>query len=179
MVISHNGGYKLFMVGESASNELAALAEGGDTGPLMAEQGTLDDVFDYVAGGGPIMPGHSMTIMVQTKGNYRNLSLAGMLASTNDAFFALKGIRVPEAGTKSRTAVAYDAGSEANTELCSDLPGPPCAEDSGNARVAAGAEGFVHVHNGIHGVGDLNQANMDWRNPVAKVVIKKINKSRR
>ncbi len=36
-----------------------------------------------------------------------------------------------------------------------------------------GSEGFVHVHNGIHGICDLNDANMAWRNPVAQVTIKK------
>jgi hypothetical protein len=67
--------------------------------------------------------------------------------------------------------VAYDAGSEANTELCEHIPGPPCGNQ---ARMLTGAEGFVHVHRGIHGVGDLNEAAMDWNNPVVKVVIEKM-----
>lgn len=173
LVISHQSSFKLFKFGHPASAGLAALAEGGNTMPLEAMLGTRDDVFDYMTGGGPILPGQSMTIMVQVKGNYRHLSLAGMLASSNDAFFALKGVRV-SGETKTKFADAYDAGSEANTELCSDVPGPPCTEASGNLRVTTAAEEFVHVHNGIHGGGGLNAANMTWHNPVAKVVIKKM-----
>jgi len=36
-----------------------------------------------------------------------------------------------------------------------------------------GGEGFVHIHAGIHGIGDLLPARYDWRNPVAKVVIQR------
>jgi len=174
VVISHNSDFKLFMIGQPAGDGLVAVAEGGDTLPLEAMLGTRDEVFDYMVGTGAIPPGTSQTIMIKTRGQYRDLSVVGMLASTNDAFFAIDGTEIPYWGMKSLTAVAYDAGSEANTELCSDVPGPPCAADSGNERVTAGAEGFVHVHNGIHGVGDLSEANMDWHNPVAKVVIKKL-----
>jgi hypothetical protein len=35
-----------------------------------------------------------------------------------------------------------------------------------------GGEGFVHVHRGIHGVGDLKPIGRDWRNPVATVSIR-------
>ena len=174
VVISHTSDFSLFMIGHPAGDGLVAVAEGGNTMPLEAMLGTRDEVFDYRVAGGGIMAGQSMTIMINAKGKYRYLSLVGMLATTNDAFVAINGTRLPHARTKSLTAVAYDAGSEFNTELCSDVPGPPCAEDSGNARVTMDAEGFVHVHNGIHGVGDLSEANMDWHNPVARVVIKKM-----
>lgn len=177
LVISHNSDFKLFMLGQPASDGLVALAEGGNTQPLEAMLGTRDEVFDYMAGAGGIPPGESRTIEIKVKGQYRKLSLAGMLATSNDAFVAINGITIRHFGEQSLTAVAYDAGSEFNTELCSDVPGPPCAEASGNARVptdGTDTEGFVHVHNGIHGVGDLSEANMDWHNPVARVVIKKM-----
>ena len=50
------------------------------------------------------------------------------------------------------------------------IPGPPC----GNAGVrdTGNAEGFVHVHAGVHGIGDLVAADHDWRNPVAKITIR-------
>lgn len=180
VVISHNSNFKLYMAGQPAGAELIALAEGGDVEPLMALLSSDDDVFDYMAGGGLIFPGESMTINVKVKGKYRKLSLASMLAATNDAFIGVNGTSAPHF-SKTLTAVAYDAGSEANTELCTDVPALPCGDldgdgeaDNPNMRVTDGAEGFVHVHNGIHGVGDLNKANMDWRNPVAKVVIKRM-----
>jgi len=49
---------------------------------------------------------------------------------------------------------------------------PPC----GNKffRDTAGAEGFVHVHSGIHGIGDLDPETLDWHNPVAEVTIRRV-----
>lgn len=173
ILVNHRNSFTLFTPTQPASAELAALAEGGDTQPLAAVLGTRSDVGAVVLASAPILPGTSITLEVNTKKRFNKLSLAGMLATSNDAFFALNSINVPRRGLKS-TAVAYDAGSEANTELCSDIPGPPCAPDSGNQRVTAGAEGFVHVHNGIHGTGDLNAANMTWHNPVAMVVIERM-----
>ena len=35
-----------------------------------------------------------------------------------------------------------------------------------------GAEGFLHVHDAIHGIGDLPTSSWDWRNPVAQVRVK-------
>lgn len=61
----------------------------------------------------------------------------------------------------------FDAGSEANTERCEHVPGPPCG--SAGARVVDGAEGHVALHGGILGVGDLDPAEWDWRNPVLEV----------
>ena len=166
ILVSHRESLSLFTLAEPASPELAALAEGGNTQPLTALLGTLPEVFDLVNATGPIPPGSSIILEINSRGKFNRLSLAGMLATTNDGFFALSGVSFPTTrGAKSLTAVAYDAGSERNTEACSDVPGPPCAADSGNQRVTDGAEGFVHVHNGIHGVGDLSPAGLDWHNP--------------
>ena len=30
-------------------------------------------------------------------------------------------------------------------------------------------EGFIHVHRGVHGIGDLDAAEYDWRNPMLRV----------
>lgn len=64
-------------------------------------------------------------------------------------------------------ARVYDAGSEANTESCAHVPGPPCGGAGG--RAPDGAEGHVALHGGILGVGDLDPANWDWTNPVLGV----------
>lgn len=34
-------------------------------------------------------------------------------------------------------------------------------------------EGYVHIHAGVHGIGDLDAAEYDWRNPVARIVIQR------
>ncbi len=174
ILISHRSSYELFSLAQPVGAELATLAEGGDSQALAALLGTHDDVHDVVTSAVPILPGSSITLTINSKGRFNRLSLAGMLATSNDGFFALNGVKFPHEYSRSRFAVAYDAGSEVNTELCSDLPGPPCAADSGNQRITTDAEGFVHIHNGIHGTGDLNAANMDWQNPVAKVVIERV-----
>lgn len=36
------------------------------------------------------------------------------------------------------------------------------------------AEGYVYIHPGIHGIGDLPATNHDWNNPVAKVTIRQV-----
>ena len=95
-----------------------------------------------------------------------------MLVTTNDAFFAVNGVARPfrrQPGT--HYAAAYDAGSEANNESCDFIPGPPCG--NGGVRMQTGSEGYVHVHAGVHGIGDLDPAAYDWRNPVARVVIQR------
>ena len=171
LVLSHQNSYTLFRIGQPAGEPLAALAEGGDTQPLAALLGTQDDVYAVNAATGPIMPGQSQTISIRAKGKFNKLTVAGMLATTNDAFFALKSVDLPKGKAKTYTALAYDAGSEANTELCEHIPGPPCGN---GARMLSGAEGFVHVHNGIHGVGDLNEAAMDWNNPVVEIMVEKM-----
>ena len=70
-------------------------------------------------------------------------------------------------------APAYDAGSEQNTEACEDIPGPPCGP---NDHPDVKAEGYVHIHAGIHGIGSegVDPAMHDWRNPVAKITIERI-----
>jgi len=35
-------------------------------------------------------------------------------------------------------------------------------------------EGFVHVHSGIQGIADLDAARYDWRNPIAKISVKRV-----
>ncbi len=67
-------------------------------------------------------------------------------------------------------ADAYDAGSETNDELSSTVAGLGGEGYSPNDS----GEGFVHIHGGVHGVGDLVPAAMDWRNPVAKIVIERV-----
>lgn len=68
-------------------------------------------------------------------------------------------------------ATVYDAGSERNSEDCQYIPGPPCG--NGGVRDTAGAEGFVHVHNGIHGVSSLSAQTYSWHNPGAVITIKR------
>ena len=95
-----------------------------------------------------------------------------MLVSTNDAFFAATSIVAFPWKKGAAKAHAYDAGSETNSESCAYIPRPPCG--NGGVRDTQGAEGYVHIHGGIHGIGDLDAAEHDWRNPVVKIMIRKM-----
>lgn len=169
VVISHGKAFQLFELGKPASEPLYSLAEDGLTDPLTTYLATLPSVHDYAVAAGPVMPGASVTLEVTTRGPFRFISVAGMLVSTNDGFFALRGAGSPLFGKSAVDAEAYDAGSEANSEACAYIPGPPCG--NGGVRDTADAEGYVHIHAGIHGGGDLDPSMHDWRNPVAEIKI--------
>lgn len=164
----------LYTLGQPASAELAALAEDADTAGVMAawnpEANAMINETRLVTGAaGPIRPGETVTATFEVSGTVRYLTLASMLVSTNDAFIGANGVELYD---RRLTLVGYDAGSEANTEDCAYVPGPPCGShvhDDTNE-----PEGFVHVHAGIHGGSGLDPAQHDWRNPVAVMVIERI-----
>ena len=117
-----------------------------------------------------IDPGESVTVVISGS-RYRNrLSLAGMLLPSNDSFVAIDSLFLPRYQAD-ELALAYDAGSETNDELCISIPGPHCE----GAPFSEGlAEGFVHISRGISGEGDLAASDYDWRNPVARVSVRRI-----
>lgn len=173
MVAAHRAGVKLFELGEPASNGLEQLAEGGDTQPLTDEL-LAQGAADVVTSGDVLLPGHSVTVHVKGNRRTNRISVASMLIPTNDAFFAANAVRAPMRNkTTTVYSPAYDAGSEYNDELCVNIPGPPpvCAGEGYNPE---SGEGYVHVNPGIHGIGDLSAASYDWRNPVAKITIRRI-----
>jgi hypothetical protein len=178
MVASHKAGVTIFELGSAASVPLEILAEDGATAPLESLLLSNPDVRDTTNSGPPpegfVLPGASKTLTVEAGAGFDHLSLAAMLIPTNDGFVALNGIEAP-VGNKTLTvfAPAYDAGTEANDELCASIPGPPCFGEGFNAS-REGAEGFVHIHAGIQGVGDLDPAVRDWQNPVARITIRRI-----
>jgi hypothetical protein len=174
VVATHNGNQSpIFTLGSPSSAELTNVAEDAVNDPLVNQLSASPNVKEVRAFGGPIMPGQTATMQISAGGNFNRLSMVGMLVTTNDAFFGLNGAPLPSTGRTAHSSPAYDAGSEANNESCAYIPGPPCGNP--NQRLTAGAEGFVHVHAGIHGIGDLQPSDFDWRNPVAWVVIRRVN----
>lgn len=166
----------LFALGSPASEELAQLAEDAVLQPLFDALSASSDVMDVqilASEAGPIPPGMSASVEIEAPSPFLWVSAASMLVTTNDAFTAVNGIRGPNLGSTIIMAPAYDAGTEANTESCEHIPGPPCGNP--NMRVTDGAEGFVYVSNGIEGEGDdLSADGYDWRNPVARFEIMRI-----
>ena len=174
LVASHRPGVELFTLGHPASPALADLAEGGDIMPLMDMLSMDSNVVGIGDSGGPLLPGQSVTVRVPA-GNANRISLAAMILPTNDGFIALNGAEIPRSGSQTFMVPGYDAGSEPNDESCNHIPGPQCGgEGEGVSPETDDDEGFVHVHAGIHGIGDLAAADYDWRNPMAVVTVQKV-----
>src|SRR3990172_2041384 len=172
LVASHRAGVNIFTLGSPASGVLATLAEEGNTAPLAAQLSSMSAVKDVVSGNGLLNPGQTVTLTVRGDGAFNRISVASMLIPTNDGFFALNSEEVPQGNAgKTFYSPAYDAGSERNDESCTSIPGPFFAECGGPG---GGEEGYVHIHAGIHGIGDLDASRRDWRNPVAKIAVRKI-----
>lgn len=164
----------LYALGERASTAMAKMAEDADASSLLEawapdENDGVSEARVATLSNGPIPPGETVNMSFNIDDGKKYLSFASMLVTTNDAFIGANHLDV----SKSRTMMlnAYDAGSEANSEDCDYIPGPPCGT---MARDPARPEGFVHVHAGIHGGdgSDLDPAMHDWRDPVARLSIK-------
>ena len=178
LLITHRGNFSLFQNNGAASLGLATMAETGDPGVLAGEVSGAPGVAstDVLLGQGvpvPVaVPGESNSIVITTSRGAKYFSAAGMLAATNDAFYAVRGIRLPRNGKITVRGIAYDAGSEANNELNGQIPTTPLGNTDGV--LDGDGEGFIHVHGGIHGVGDLVPAAHDWRNPVVEITIERL-----
>ena len=188
LAVTHAPSVRLFTLGDAPSEGLAALAEGGNNQPLVDALSGLKEVatVESIAPGdnGLTFAGTTTEFEITVPANFRFISLAAMILPTNDAFAALDTVTLPN---RSRTyyALGYDAGSEVNDELCVNIPGPTCGGDGAFTEI--NGEGFVHISPGINGQAfaasgetssdqpsAVDDAEYDWRNPVAKVVITRI-----
>jgi hypothetical protein len=187
LLVSHDGSFAPFYVGEAASPELTLLAEDGSAAELADVARAAEGVYGVVVADGSLAPGASVTLEVASAEG-AVLTLLGMLVTTNDALvvwsayahdgmMAMDGMdsmdgMMAKQGVKHDGVVrVYDAGSEANTELCAHIPGPPCGTKG--ARVVDGAEGAVALHGGILGVGDLDPQVVGWLHPVLAVAVER------
>lgn len=186
VVAAHDSDISLFKVGEAASPALEMMAEGGDIAGLVDALTDADaDVVDMFSG--PMAPGGWATKDLMTSEGNKYLSLAAMLLPTNDAFTALNSWKIPEeAGTYTILIDAYDAGTEANTEILSSDPdvGFPNAPfvgltaTGGTGVTTEEANNTVHIHRGnlgddnpTGGKSDIDNTVHRWLNPVAKVTV--------
>lgn len=200
MFATHNTNVKLFELGEPASPELALGAEAGfpyalaglletdsNVGEIVTVP-TIENIPDRILDG-IVCAGDHLTVTINAEGKHRFLSLMGMIAPTNDGFVALNRVRLPLSfKAVEYFSPAYDAGSEFNDEICDNIPGlpgvPGCSPIDNNTDFSVpdpnpeggpgAGEGYVHVHTGIHGIADLEPSIWDWRNPVAKITVRRI-----
>ncbi|MEM7501460.1 MAG: spondin domain-containing protein [Pseudomonadota bacterium] len=141
-VIAHDAGYSVFSVGAPATVGLEELAEGGSNATLLAEADASASVRTTGSGAAPIGPAGSESVSVQVLESALpglRLSVSTMLVNTNDAFTGINGMMVggmAVGDTMMLEGIAYDAGTEDNTELAAEIPGP-----------AGGGEGFNAIRN--------------------------------
>ena len=189
LVVTHKKKLDVFEVGDAASFGVKEIAENGNLGPLAAALGGEKAVSDLVialpsspAAPPPILPGASRTFTITAKGA-KYLSFVSMLICTNDGFTGLDAVRLPK-DASAHTLVAYDAGTEINTEIfadmvppCDFLTGGPGSPGTGMSNLALAEGGVIHMHAGIVGDADLSLATHGWIGPVATVSITRLDKS--
>ena len=174
--VTHAAGINLAEVGQPASPALVLLAENGDPSGLVA-LATAAGANSLVAAD-MVPPGGSITVTVTADAVNSSLSVGSMLVSTNDAIIAATDVPLfDEAGMPVSMSIdlnSYDAGSEDNTEMASDIPGPlgldAEADPAGsNARVPTEG-GVIMPHAGIQGGADVGEA-FAWTEPTAMLMI--------
>lgn len=174
LVASHRRAVPIFELGSPASKGLTAIAEGGDVEPLTKTLKLNHQVVDVQNSVDPLPPGMSVTVIVKAGRGARRISIASMMLPTNDGFIALDSVRVPWHGSAIYYSPGYDAGTEPNDQLCANIPGPQCGGDGLSDEGSPADEGYVHVHRGMHDIGDLEPHVYDWRNPVAKITVTRV-----
>jgi hypothetical protein len=150
VIALHTQEYRLFELGQPAPAELWRLAEDGVTAGYEA----LSDpeVREVIVGRSVHRRDRPVFTTTFEAPPDLLVSVAAMLSLTNDGFVAAQSIALPDevAATTTVPLPAFDAGSEANTELCAHVP---C--ELHDQRMTDGAEGFVSEHRGIRGDADL------------------------
>ena len=184
-VIAHQDGYAVFAVGAAATAGLEMLAEGGDNTALIAEAGADAAVIATASGAAPIGPAGSETVSITVPESELPglaVSVSAMLVNTNDAVTGINGASVADMQVGDSTtwqAIAYDAGTEANTEAAIHIPGPAgggegfnAARDDAADRVAMHS-GVVSQDDGFAGSDLSGQHRFD--NPVAQIRVERSN----
>ncbi len=188
LIATHRKPEGMFTVGEGASFGLQEIAENGNLGPMntrLQNSKRVADVTIAVAGDPPpLMPAQTVTVELGGSEGARYLSFVSMLICTNDGFTGVDGRRLPKAvGDQVQMSVgAYDAGTEINTEDFADLV-PPCPAltgvvsndpGTGTSDPTLAEGGVVHPHGGVVGGSDLDPSIHDWTDPVAHVLIERV-----
>jgi archaellum component FlaF (FlaF/FlaG flagellin family) len=166
VVATHPASARAWQMGQMASKGLEILAEDGMPAMLADElKGVATDV---AATKSHLFPGDSITVRVMAKDG-DVLSAATMLIQTNDGFTGLDSVALAEGDTD---AMAYDAGTEENTEAAADVPGPPFGG------MMNGPDSTPHqpiaMHQGITGKADVKPEMFNWTGPVARFSVRAV-----
>ncbi|MCW5695259.1 MAG: spondin domain-containing protein [Bauldia sp.] len=154
-IVSHGAATRLWALGETASDPLVAVAEGGNVGPFSGEAaGTIGSAFGDAVIAVHTPPGGTRTVYVTVTESHPLLSGVWMLGMTNDGFSGFAGVDAYAlTGAVTLDLMGYDAGSEVNNERSGFLG----ALGAGNERDPEG--GVIAVHTGVRGDAD---APAEW-----------------
>ena len=144
----HGKNFRLWEIGESASEAMEVMAEGGDGSGLLKLRRNNPQ---YHAES-PLLPGSSIEFTLFTlRNNIKFLSVAGMLVNTNDGFSGLNAIELETLQPGHKRVYytrVYDAGTEFNSELAGSIPGPADGGEGFNA-ARDDVTGVVTLHSGV------------------------------
>lgn len=183
-VIAHHENYSPWQLGSAATVGLEMLAESGSPVAYLAEADGSDDVLKTASStNGPFAPGATETVMITVmEASDLEISVAAMLAKTNDAFAGLSKVAVGSMAVGDSTTLlarAYDAGTELNTETAGTIPAPVLDGDPpgiGFDMERNDIGNFISVSAGVvtkddgFTTSDLLEIHR-WLGPVAKVTI--------
>ena len=171
----HNKNFSFWEIGESASEALEMLAEGGNGGELlrMRKNNPQFQATD------PLFAGSNIEFSLHTEhNNATHLSVVGMLVNTNDGFSGLNAIElegIQPGQNRVYYAHVYDAGTEFNSELPGSIPGPADGGEGFNA-VRDDVTGVVTLHSGVVSADDQHIASTlsgadKFDNPALRIVV--------
>ncbi len=187
-IIVHNDQFNAWENGATASTALEKLAEAGDPDDLLSLADNSDDVYYSAALGEQNLAAGETGLLnldfTTHKNNRLMLTIAGKLQNTNDGFAGramidLQQLAFTDRDEASIDLLAWDSGTEANTETAATIPG------SGTGFDASRADDInkVSQHIGIIGnqgvklalTGSALTSSHKFDNPVARVVITRTN----
>lgn len=175
VAVLHKKQFSFWEIGESASHAIELMAEGGDASQLLELRKNSPQYQADAA----LAPGEKISFTLKSKKrNKRNLSIAGMLVNTNDAFSGLNSVELSQlkpGQTRVYYSNTYDAGTEFNSELVGTIPGPA---DSGEGFNPARDDvtSVITLHGGIVSVDDnhpestLSEADK-FDNPSLRIIV--------
>ncbi|CAN0281839.1 unnamed protein product [Ectocarpus sp. 4 AP-2014] len=179
IIVAHEkGSTPLFNEGGKSTKAIKMMAEKGITRKIeQIARRNPGYSCGFTLATSDLLPGKTWNAEIRVNENKCKdavYSVVAKLSNTNDAFMGINGAKFPKKCPSKSFPPAFDAGTEKNNEKCTCMPGRACAATPKKPEVhGRGSEGFIHVHRGIQGVGDLSQADYDWKNPVAEVVVSK------
>ncbi len=198
---THSTSVVVWEEGQLASSGMGTLAETGEIGELFSELQAQSQVTDVVSAripmpsqgrvvprfapgtvGGPDLVDNQRITITAQPGDV--ISLASGLLGTNDGFWGLDAVPLPESGSLIYFARGYDAGTEENNELedfINDdasrlgptvIPGddPDTETEPDNRREATSPPQGIRAHTGITGENDI-PADFDFDGILLQITI--------